>query len=152
MRASTDPLQFEIRGLNEVVSRLHALEKNQARAVLRKATRAGAKAFLGPIKAATPVRTGLLRRAVKVRAMKRTRKRFIGTAVTLGAGFFKGPTFYGAFLEFGRKTGKRGSSNRRQIPGRHFMERAGQRAMGSAFTALVQTAQVEFEAALGKKT
>ena len=50
-----------------------------------------------------PVDKGALRRSLKIRALKRSRKNkhTVGVRVVTGEDFFKGEQFYGAFLEFG---------------------------------------------------
>jgi HK97 gp10 family phage protein len=46
-------------------------------------------------------RTGTLLKAIKLRAMKRSRSGRIGVQITLGEGYFKGKSYYGAFVELG---------------------------------------------------
>ena len=74
--------------------------------------------------------------------MKRSRKS-IGTLTQLGAGFFKGDTFYGAFQELGWKAGKR---NRRKVLGLHFMQRAARqvgRKAGAVATNIIKNVIIE---------
>ena len=113
-------LSGQLVGDKELSRALHALPITVAKSVLRPALRAGAKESLGAIKRRAPRDTGALARSLKVRAAQRSRTHF-GAGVRIGEGYFKGDTFYGAFQELGWKTGKRGSGNRRQIPGRRFM-------------------------------
>jgi HK97 gp10 family phage protein len=99
---------------------LNTLPKKIRNKILREELRRSAKELVAPSKAATPVKTGRLRKSVKVRA-KRSRK-----AVQFTVGFndknFQGDTFYGAFLEFGWKAGKRNKGNtRKQIPAKRIL-------------------------------
>lgn len=73
--------------------------------------------------------SGRLAQAVRVVQAKRSRKRSsIWFSVSLSKdGFYSGRAFYGAFQNFGWRAGARKSwkaSMRRQIPGKHFMEKA----------------------------
>lgn len=104
--------------------------------VVRKPLRDAAKLIQTAAKENAPERTGLLRRAIKVRAAKRSRRFPFSVTVRpqIGAGDFKGKTFYGAFVEFGHRLGlrrnraaiKRGieKDSRPVVEGQHFMERA----------------------------
>ena len=47
-----------------------------------------------------PVVSGDLKKSLKVRALKKKRHRY-GVMVATSAGWFKGKTFYGAFVEYG---------------------------------------------------
>ena len=83
--------------------------------IARKAVRKAAKPVRDTAVARVPVRPrgthpkdrppGNLKRSIKVRALKRSRrnKHTVGVQVVTGEGFFKGETFYGAFIEFGTK-------------------------------------------------
>ncbi len=121
---AADHVRLEVRGTEQLKRHLDQLADVEIRKILRKAMRAGAKVILPAARANAPVgASGAVRRGIRVRAAKRSR-RYIGITVTLGKGFFQGDEFYGAFQEFGWKTGKRKSSNRRQVPGKHFLQRA----------------------------
>lgn len=95
----------EFRGLQEWGRQFSKLTGN-AKKALRNGLRAGAKITTAAARAVAPVRTGQLRRAIRTKAAKRSR-RYIGVKTMIGEGYFKGETFYGAFVEFGWKTGKR---------------------------------------------
>ncbi len=112
---------------------LQGLASNQARAFHRKALRNAAKVVLQEAKARTPVASGALRSSLTVKAIKRTRKG-IGVRITQRSGNeFMGREFYGGFLEFGWRVGKRrgkktqrdGNDSRRKVEGRWFMRSAG---------------------------
>lgn len=74
-----------------------------AKKAVRKATRASAKVFAKELKKNAPVDTGELKKSIKVRAAKRSRK-YIGVNATVG---LDTDAFYGNFIEFGAK-GPRG--------------------------------------------
>ena len=112
--------KYILTGVKEIDRRLLALPATLERKVIRKALRNAAKPIQAAVKQIAPKQSGQLKKAVKVRAYKKSRKGF-GFAVRLGAGDFKGDTFYGAFQEYGWKTGSRKSQNRKQVEGKHFM-------------------------------
>lgn len=105
--------------------KLQRLAGPVAKKIVRQAARIAVKPVLSAARNTVPVRSGKLRRAIKIRALPRSRTR-VGVRVTLGDQEFTGETFYGGFQEWGWKTGKRNSTTaaRRQIPGRHFLLRA----------------------------
>lgn len=115
---------IKITGARAIQRALDELPKRLAKKVIRQALRAGAKVIQPAAKAEAPEKTGQTRRAIKVRAGKSRKKNVISLGVIIGKGSYQGETFYGAFQNFGWKTGKRGSSNRTQVPGKHFMEKA----------------------------
>jgi HK97 gp10 family phage protein len=100
-------------------------------AVLRKATRRAAKTIILPaVKDAIPVDTGDLEDALQVRAIKGKRGR-IGHTVGFPDPLFKGDTFYGGFLEFGYRRGKRPTNKRTRatdarpyVPADKFLRRS----------------------------
>lgn len=70
------------------------------RQAIRKACRAGAKLICEEARTRAPVKSGVLKRNIKVRAGRRKRA-YISMEVITKDGFFKGEAFYGAFQEFG---------------------------------------------------
>lgn len=92
--------QITISGDKELIRSLRALPKLVARRCLRQAMRPAMKIVQSDAKNNAPVDTGLTKKAIKVRAIKRSSK-FIGIDVTLGEGDYKGKSFYGAFVEYG---------------------------------------------------
>lgn len=142
--------EIKIQGLEQLRKKLDVLGKTGVKRAMRPALRAGQKVITKAAQAAAPVRTGLVQRNIKTRAIRRSRKHF-GMRTVLGEGFYKGKTFYGAFQEFGWKTGSRNVRTlpRRQIPGKHFMEKAAKanaRAVGDLIVNLAAPA-IEAEAA-----
>ncbi len=74
----------------------------EARKLVRKASRAGAKELLKEAKARVPVRTGVLKKALKVRALKRSRFNKISPGARVIAGSpARGPAYYAHMVEFG---------------------------------------------------
>lgn len=144
--------------------------------VLRRALRAAGKIVLArarelaPVRATrkkkdgTRVRGGTLRRSLRVRAMKRTRKGRIGVVVQSAAGNFGGKAFYTGLQEFGWRVGRRSAGGRRGkkqaratlaaraeaargalaadqrrlVPGKHFMQRAFDETVESSQRAVVE--------------
>ncbi len=105
----------KIEGGEAVVAMLRKVAGPKAKAAIRKGTRAGAKIVAARAKQLIPaverkdrygrVTYGNLRKAVKVKAMKRSRSGWIGSTVTVDGGGlgYTGDEFYGAFVEFGTK-------------------------------------------------
>jgi hypothetical protein len=74
-----------------------------------KASRIAANSVLiGPAKALTPKRSGRLRRSCKVRTLKK-RSGSVGVSVGYSDKEFTGDAFYGGFIEYGWKAGKKGT-------------------------------------------
>jgi HK97 gp10 family phage protein len=97
---------IRIEGSAELKAKFARLQKNVAKKHTRKALRAGAKIIRAEARANAPVKSGLIRRGIRVIAGK-SRKGMISILVTLGDRLFQGKEFYGAFQEFGWFSGKR---------------------------------------------
>ena len=113
--------------------KLKRLAGPDARKVIRQASRVAIKPVRSAAKSQAPHDSGALRRAIRIRAIKRSRSK-VGTRITIGEKDFTGSTFYGGFQEWGWKTGKRGSQNRTHIEGKRFLKQAAdsKRAMAIA--------------------
>jgi HK97 gp10 family phage protein len=98
--------RIRIDGLAELDRKLKLLPKKVAGKISRKALRAGSKVILKEAKALAPVATGTLKASLKVKSGKRKRG-FVSVQVQTADGDYRGETFYGAFLEYGHKSGKR---------------------------------------------
>lgn len=128
-------------GDTELREKLRELTNAEARKAVQGATRESAKVIAAQVKSNAPVKSGSLRRSIKVRAIRRSRKR-IGMRITTWSGdnLYQGKQFYAAFQEFGWKTGSRRNTRdaiakgegkrlaslanvkaRRQVEGSHFM-------------------------------
>lgn len=95
-----------VTGVGRLDRQLRALEPAIGKKATRKALRAAAKVVQKEAQRVAPKKTGALARSIKVRARKARRRRDKGTLAykaTVGKGWFKGDTFYAAFLEFGTK-------------------------------------------------
>jgi HK97 gp10 family phage protein len=146
--------QLDANQVAKINRMLIALPKRIRNKILREELRKGAKTLLPASKAATPARTGKLRRSVKVRAVKRSRKS-VGVLVGYNDKAYAGDTFYGAFLEWGWKQGKRPSravrggelDNRKQIPGRRMLgnvaEAKGPGVLNAVMTQIASRIQTE---------
>lgn len=126
-------VKVEVRNIKRLQRKLDRLSGAEAKKSLRKGTREASKVIQRTAKSLAPRRTGRLRGAIRVRALRRSRKKRVGSQVLVGEGFFRGATFYGAFQEFGWKTRQgRTQGTRRTIPGKHFMEQAAKRKKDAA--------------------
>lgn len=113
---------IKITGIKETDNAIKELGKNLSKKIMRKSMREALKPVQQACKQNAPVDRGNLKKAIKIKAMKKSRKGF-GVKVEIGEGDFKGDTFYGAFQEWGWKTGKRGSENRHEIKGKGYMRK-----------------------------
>lgn len=162
-----------ITGAKETAVKLDALDKKVRRKVVNKAVRAGAKVIATRAKANAPRKTGFMARKITVRASKyignrRKKRGEIAINAQIGQGNFKGKAFYGGQQEFGFKTGKRGDETmrpvrfadgtwrliksktpyrRKQIEGKHFMERAGKQGESEAVGVIMTTIRQGIEEA-----
>lgn len=97
---------------------------------------------------------GMLKRAVKIKVWKIKKRGLFAVAVQIGAGFFKGTTFYGAFQELGWRHGKRpgkgGDDNRKKIPGKFFLRDALKKNETRAVNTIARVLGKEIEARLKK--
>ena len=136
-------VRFKIEGVEAVAKAFRELEPKLARKVVRQAERAALQPIKQAIVAAAPVRTGDLRRSVRIRTAKGPRsggKKSIAMGVLVGGGS-KGKAGkktnkvpWWAFLqEWGWIVGKRIRSggkiigrqgSGRKIPGKHFTRKA----------------------------
>ncbi|MEX1040191.1 MAG: HK97-gp10 family putative phage morphogenesis protein [Pirellulaceae bacterium] len=91
-----------VTGDKEIDAILTGLPARIQKAAMRKTMRPAMKIIEKEAKRLAPVETGDLKKSIKVKAMKRSRKH-IGIHVIVSDGFFKGDQFYAAFHEFGTK-------------------------------------------------
>lgn len=105
-----------VKGVKEVQRAFLELEPKVARKVVRQALRKAVKPIQAAAKADAPVKSGKLKKAIKVRAMRRKKGR-IGVLAIIGKGDFQGETWYGSVQEFGAR-------KRRRIRAKHFMKKA----------------------------
>lgn len=135
---------FILTGSDRLNAKLRALTTQQAKAAIRSEARPALQPTLREARALCPVREGKLRRSIKVRAIRRSRTR-VGMRVTTSKSdnAFSGKTFYGGFINWGWKVGKRRrvslrrsrtdtSDTRKKIAGTNFMNRAARRTRYTA--------------------
>lgn len=110
----SNDITLDIRGQKELFAKLSALKRGSFTKVVRAGLKAGANIAKEIIKANTPVDTGALKKAVKVRAGKRRQKGRITYLVSTSgkANLHTGSVFYGGFVEFGYHLGKRSNATR----------------------------------------
>lgn len=95
-------------GDKELNRKLALLKSSKAKLAIRKASRIALRPVVDEARANAPKKTGRLKRSIKLRSIKRSRSR-VGSRVTSSGtdNNFKGRTFYGGFLEFGWRAGRR---------------------------------------------
>jgi len=100
-------MNVSLSGFKQLERKLNELPKRIRRKVLSQSLRAGAKIIQAEAKARVPKDTGELRRSIKVRVGKVKNRGDVKIIVITGAGDFKGDQYYGAFVEYGYRRGKR---------------------------------------------
>ncbi len=111
-------MKISVTGDKELLTKLSKLRKTQAAKAIRKGSRAGSKVVQAKEKEDAPEITGALKREIKVRALKRSR-RWTGTQVTMRVA---GGVPYGSFVDQGTK----------RMKARHFVKRAVEEAKDAA--------------------
>lgn len=128
---SADGIGLVVTGHKEIDAKLAALPLTLQKRALRPVMRSAAKTIQKAAKRYAPTATGRLKRSIKVRSFKRSRKR-IGVGISAGEGFVGGGElpWYAVFVEFGVKdegsadrTNKAGK-NRGRIQPQPFLRRA----------------------------
>jgi len=117
---------MKITGISEAIAKLGKLgDQKTVKSLLKKSLRAGAKPMLLAARAKAPVRTGRVKKALRIAAATKQKPGWVGVVIKIGDRNFVGIAFYGAFQEFGWHVGSRRlGSARREIPGKHFLEQA----------------------------
>ncbi len=126
-----------VKGSEELIGKLRKLRTTEAKAAIRKGTRAGAKIVQAEAKSNAPVKSGALKQAVKVRSWPRSRRwtgTMINTSVTRGA------VFYQSFIELGTK----------YIKARHFIRNAYERTKDQALNLTMAEMKSEIEQRMRK--
>jgi len=95
----------EVAGLKELQVKLRTMPTRIANQLQRTAVRKAAHVVANKAKELVPVKTGALRKSIKVKALKRSRRNRgrVGARVVTGKDLFKGDTYYGGMVEFGTK-------------------------------------------------
>ena len=140
-----------VTGLREAQDRLGELGNKIAKKLVKSALRTAAKPTLRLARANAPVKTGLVRRSLRI-VSGRGRKTLIQMRLVMGLKNFVGKSYYGAFVEEGHFTGNRPKGlkglkgadakqryhalsvlgGRKFIPGKHFMLHAFEATQGTA--------------------
>lgn len=107
--ASRTHKTLSIDGMDELTAALSRLEAFAEKDVIKKACRAGAKVVADAAKELAPEKTGRLKNAIRVR-MGRVKRGSVSALAAVGKRWFAGDEFYGAFQEFGWKSGRRSRS------------------------------------------
>lgn len=131
---------MEVKGLDEIQSRLSGLSAYAERDVVKNALKKAANVVATAARELVPEKTGALKRAIRVRMGRAKAKGSISVIAAVGRQWFVGDQFYGAFQEFGWRAGKRKGAReqdtRKQIPGEHFMQYAFDETAAQAMAAL----------------
>jgi HK97 gp10 family phage protein len=98
-------VKMTVQGLEGLGKALARIDRKIAGQIVRTATREAAKIIRDEAQLKAPVRSGTLKRAIKVRAASKMKRGSIGIVVTSGESGKKadntGDAFYGYFLEYG---------------------------------------------------
>lgn len=131
-------------GSESLNEKLAALTNKQANEAIRKAARPALQPTLAAAKSMAPKRSGALSSSIKIRAIRRSRTR-VGMRVTTAKSDsqFSGKTFYGGFIIWGRRIGKRtrriklanrkdSYDSRGKVAANNFLKRAADRTRSTA--------------------
>lgn len=119
-------LRLDISGDKAIMRKLKGMVPAARKKVLSKAARTAMKPVLATAKSNAPKQSGALRKAIKLRAKKKNRRGVVGVSVAVGAKWFVGDEFYGAFQEFGWKSGPRKVQKEWKISAKRAVERKAQ--------------------------
>lgn len=132
---------MKVTGTFALDRKLKALPTKVANGIKRKAARRAAKPVLEAARANMPVRTGALKKSLRIRSYKSRKKGIVGVRVVTSSKWFKGKTFYAAFLEFGT----------RYQPARRPLKRAAQATAGMAQRILIEETRKLVDEVMRKK-
>lgn len=115
----------DVQGLQNALAKLGQLEDKIAKQYVKDGLTVGAKIVAAETFRRAPVRTGTLRDAIKVKSSRFNRQGKISVLVSIGAGWFKGPTFYAGFVALGHFVGSRRlGPNRTKVEPDKFIQEA----------------------------
>lgn len=127
-------VSIDLSGFKELVSALERLPVAIENKVLKFALKEAAKPILKSARANAPKDTGALKKAIKIRTMKRKKGRVGFTVGPFARDIPGGKAFYGYFQEKGWVTGKRTADDRRsQKAGKERQPKQGQRRIPGKF-------------------
>jgi HK97 gp10 family phage protein len=146
---------IELKGADELFRKLTELSAEDAKLpkrIVKRALRAGARPILQAVKAAVPVKSGELRRAIKVRAAKGRRGEVRVRIGTYAAGSDNHvPGYYAPMIEAGTKERHTASgANRGRIEATHFEANAFDETAESAIELIMQAIGDGIEAVWAK--
>lgn len=128
---------LDVKGDKELIAALRGLEPKLLKKAFRRTFRVLGKIAADATRANVPVKTGALKRSVKVRAVKRTRKGTVGVNVISG-GKLAGAEYYGHFVEYGTK----------KMAARRFMRHAYESKVAEMRAVGLEMLKVEVEQAI----
>jgi HK97 gp10 family phage protein len=102
-------------GLETTLTRLALMDKKVRTKVIRRAVRRGAEPLRDEARSKCPANTGTLAKSIRITTSAKPSKGTARARVQTGQGYFKGETFYGAFVEFGHFIGSRAKGAARQF-------------------------------------
>ena len=137
---------MKVTGAKEMEAKLRTMGKKAGNAYLKEALREAAKPVLSTMKSYAPKKSGVLERAIRIRA-GRSGKGKVSVLVGPGRKFFTGKAYYAGFVNFGHFIGRRLAgkfsskakyheasvkAGKKFVPGKHFVERAYDASKGAA--------------------
>lgn len=138
-------VRFRWTGFSPAFRRLNKLEKVKAKAIWRKALRAGATILLKAARELVPTRSKMLRRSLAIRIKSRRRDGVIIAIVGPRQKFEKvingrkvKPSNYAHLVEGGRKQWRKGNRAAGEVAARSFLGKASVAQRRAIFAAIVE--------------
>lgn len=149
---------MQVVGLQELKAKFAEMPTKVGNRILRTALRTAGKTYLAAVKTESPKLTGLLRRSLKLRAMKRKAGR-VGLFVAPKSGMFDSKKgYYPAVVEYGKRRLRRASNQHRKqkggsfiIPPNPYMKRAFEKTRGQMMSQLDTDIRAAVEAVAAEK-
>jgi HK97 gp10 family phage protein len=127
-----DDVKVVVSGTEDIYRCLRNFANNEAKKIMRKGMRDGAKVVAKEVKANVPVETGFLKSSIKVRARKKSTKSF-GYRVVTSKKNAPDKKYYAAFLELGTK----------KLEAKHYFQNASDSKTQEAFETTIQRVKLE---------
>lgn len=144
-------ISLDLRGHKDIMDAIRTLEPKLRSGAFRKVFRELGKIAQKEVISNAPVRTGVLKRSVKVRAVKRNRRGIVGVNIVTGAVTFRGKDFYGGFVEYGTKGRQTSKGMVGGIRPQRFMRRAFESKVGEMESKGLLMLRAEIEKAIVKQ-
>lgn len=149
-------MKATLTGDKKLIRQLTGLQANVGRKYMRRALRAGAKPIKKLAVATSPVDTGKMKKAIRVRAGRSRKNGFVSVLVSIGKKWFVGDLFYAGFVVFGhalvrrrlgRYSKKRMSAepSRGRVEPNTFLQDAMERGESAAKTAITESLREQIE-------